>query len=56
MDYVAGIVMTMMLKGKEPGNELRMVINVFCFPEFSLVQRCAVQKRKTFSFLTCPFA
>jgi hypothetical protein len=25
---VAGIVMTMMLKGKEPGNELRMVINV----------------------------
>lgn len=28
---VAGIVMTMMLKGKEPGNELRMVINVFAF-------------------------
>jgi hypothetical protein len=28
---VAGVIMTMMLKGKEPGDELRVVINVFAF-------------------------
>ncbi len=42
---VAGIIITLMLKGKEPGDELRGLITVFCFPGFGLVLRCTVQKR-----------
>ena len=45
---VAGIVMTMMLKGKEPGNELRMVINVFAFLSSAWYSVALYRKEKHF--------
>lgn len=51
---VAGIIITLMLKEKEPGGRIKSADHRFCFPRFSLVQRCAVQKRKRFSLLMFP--
>ncbi|MEX0529918.1 hypothetical protein [Raoultella terrigena] len=45
---VAGIIMTMMLKGKEPGNELRMVINVFAFLSSAWYSVALYRKEKHF--------
>ena len=45
---VAGIVMTMMLKGKEPGNGLRMVINVFAFLSSAWYSVALYRKEKHF--------
>ncbi|VEC46272.1 Uncharacterised protein [Klebsiella aerogenes] len=42
---VAGIIITLMLKGKEPGDEFTRADHRFCFPGFGLVLRCTVQKR-----------
>ena len=42
------IVMTMMLKGKEPGNELRMVINVFAFLSSAWYSVALYRKEKHF--------
>jgi hypothetical protein len=41
---VAGIIITLMLKGKEPGDEFR-VDHRFRFPGFGLVLRCTVQEK-----------
>ena len=41
---VAGIIITLMLKGKEPGDELRGLITVL-LSGFGTVLRCSVQKR-----------
>lgn len=45
---VAGIIMTMMLKGKEPGNELRMLINVFAFLSSAWYSVALYRKEKHF--------
>jgi hypothetical protein len=52
---VAGVIMTMMLKGKEPGDELRVVINVFAFLS-SAWYSVALYRKKTFPFLTLPLS
>ncbi|STX60802.1 Uncharacterised protein [Klebsiella variicola] len=41
---VAGIIITLMLKGKEPGDELRVLITVFAF--LASAWYCVVQYRK----------
>ncbi|HCA6527063.1 TPA: hypothetical protein PB254_005202 [Klebsiella pneumoniae] len=41
---VAGIIITLMLKGKEPGDELRVLITVFAF--LASAWYCLVQYRK----------
>jgi hypothetical protein len=52
---VAGIIITLMLKGKEPGDEFRVLITVFAFLASGLVLRCSVQKREgRISVLTRP--
>jgi hypothetical protein len=51
---VAGIIITLMLKGKEPGDEFRVLITVFAFLASAWYSICAVQKRKAFSLLMFP--
>ncbi|WNN46765.1 hypothetical protein [Winslowiella toletana] len=41
---VAGIIITLMLKGKEPGDELRVLITVFAF--LASAWYCVAQYRK----------
>lgn len=41
---VAGIILTLMLKGNEPGDELRVLITVFAF--LASAWYCSVQYRK----------
>ena len=38
-----------MLKGKEPGDELRVLITVLLFLASASVQHCAVQKKSIFA-------
>lgn len=45
---VAGVIMTMMLKGKEPGDELRVVINVFAFLSSAWYSVALYRKEKHF--------
>lgn len=45
---VAGIIMTMMLKGKGPGEELRVVINVFAFLSSAWYSVALYRKEKHF--------
>lgn len=45
---VAGVIMTMMLKGKEPGDELRVVINVFAFLNSAWYSVALYRKEKHF--------
>jgi hypothetical protein len=45
---VAGVIMTMMLKGKEPGDELRVVINVFAFLSSAWYSVALYKKEKHF--------
>lgn len=49
---VAGIIITLMLKGKEPGDELRVLITVFAF--LASAWYSVVQYRKAFSLLMFP--
>lgn len=41
-------------EGEGAGGRIKSADHRICFPGFSLVQRCAVQKRKTFSLLMFP--
>lgn len=49
---VAGIIIALMLKGKEPGDELRVLITVFAF--LASAWYSIVQYRKAFSLLMLP--
>jgi hypothetical protein len=49
---VAGIIITLMLKGKEPGDELRVLITVFAF--LASAWYCVVQYRKEQGESSCP--
>ncbi|ECC3554187.1 hypothetical protein AU825_18305 [Salmonella enterica subsp. salamae] len=48
--FVAGIIISLMLKGKEPGDELRVLITVFAFLASAWYSIVQYRKEKHFRF------